>query len=272
LVRTDRWQAQLCKAHLNYLQNGNCAEWDSTVLFHVLLHSSLCLFADKFEGTQCIITAQSNVVFPSVPSINFQNVLRNGYKVIFDLGRDQFQTDIVNVQKNCFHIQHVLNPKHGIYSSQMTVDMYICQKKWFCIEELAKLQNNHFAHCQEARIGAAHLHSLIEHAESIFVDLKVSAKVITAMKAIEKESIAPTSVVDKVQLYREKWMKEHRLCEEISKDATELKVHVDQMKTNVRDTSELRAIRKESQQQTKPKGKTLKKTKEVDQNFASTRD
>ena len=39
-------------------------------------------------------------------------------------------------------------------------------------------------------------------------------------------------------------MKEHRLCEEISKDATELKVHVDQMKTNVRDTSELRAIRK----------------------------
>ena len=186
LVRTDRWQAQLCKAHLNYLQNGNCAEWDSTVLFHVLLHSSLCLFADKFEGTQCIITAQSNVVFPSVPSINFKNVLRNGYKVIFDLGRDQFQTDIVNVQKNCFHIQHVFNPKHGIYSSQMTVDMYICQKKWLCIEELAKLQNNHFAHCQEARIGAAHLHSLIEHAESIFVDLKVSAKVITAMKAIEK--------------------------------------------------------------------------------------
>jgi hypothetical protein len=48
---------------------------------------------------------------------------------------------------------------------------------------------------------------LIEHAESIFVDLKVSAKVITAMKAIEKESIATTSVVDKVQLYREKWMK-----------------------------------------------------------------
>ena len=47
LVRTDRWQARLGKAHLNYLQNGNSAEWDSTVLFHVLLHSSLCLFADK---------------------------------------------------------------------------------------------------------------------------------------------------------------------------------------------------------------------------------
>jgi hypothetical protein len=136
LVRTDRWQARLGKAHLNYLQNGNSAEWDSTVLFHVLLLSSLCLFADKFEGTQCIITAQSNVVFPCVcVCINFQNVLRNGYKVIFDLGRDQFQTDVVNVQKNWFHIQHVFNPKRGIYSSQMTVDMYICQKKWFCIEQ-----------------------------------------------------------------------------------------------------------------------------------------
>jgi hypothetical protein len=41
----------------------------------------------------------------------------------------------------------------------------------------------------------------------------------------------------------------------MSKDATELKVDVDQMKTNVRDTSEQIAIRKEPQQQTKPKEK-----------------
>ena len=71
LVSNDRWQARLGKEQLNQLQNGNTAEWDSTLLFYVLLHSSFCLCADKLQGTQCIITVESNVVSASVPSFDF---------------------------------------------------------------------------------------------------------------------------------------------------------------------------------------------------------
>ena len=186
LMSIDHWQPKLGKAQMNYLKNGNTAKWDSAFLFHVLLHSSLCLFSDKLQGTQCIITAQSNVVSASMQNMNFQNVLQSGYKVIFDFGRYRFQTNVVHVQKNFFHIKHIFKPTHGTHPSPMKVDMYICRKEWFCINELAELQNDNFIHCKEARIDAAHLHSVIQCAERIYLDLKVSKKVIMEMKAIEK--------------------------------------------------------------------------------------
>ena len=182
----DHWQTRLGKAQINLLQNGNAAEWDSSLLFYVLLHSGLCLFANKLQSTQCILTAGSGIVSASVPSINFQAVLENGHRVIFDLGRDHFQTDVVQVQKNCFRIKHTFMPKHGIDQSPMTVDMYICQREWLCIKELAELQSVNYAHCKEAQVDAANLHSVVKQTEKMYIELKVSRKHITAMKAIEK--------------------------------------------------------------------------------------
>ena len=185
--------------------------------------------------------------------------IQNGYKVIFDLGRHQFQSDVVKVQKNCFSIKRNFN---GMYSSPQTVDMYVCQKMWFSIELLAEIQRKFFIHCKEARIDATQLHSVIEHAERIYVDLKLSPEVITAIKSIEKglfailnsdhtlnhcyrfqcmcsfttEPIAATSVLEQMQLYRDKWTREQRLYEEVTCNATELKVDVDELR--VQDVSE----------------------------------
>lgn len=189
LMKYDHWQAKLSPPQLKLLRDGDTQCWDGTLLFHVLLHSSLCLFADKFQSTQCVITVQTQSVSASVPGCDFRSLLRKGYKVIFDLGNDQFRTDVVNVQKNRFLTKHVFKPPHGLLPPQqmsITVDMYICRMEWFCINELAQLRNVNFAHCGAARATAAQLHNVIQNVERIYSDLKVPGNSIAGMKAIEK--------------------------------------------------------------------------------------
>lgn len=189
LMKHDHWQTKLISPQLKRLRDGNTSNWDSTLLFHVLLHSSMCLNADRVQDTQCIIRVQSDEVLASVPSFDFRSVLRRGYRVIFDLGNDQFRTDIVNVQKRSFFTKYRFRPPQGFLppqQSSMTVDVYICRKKWFYIEELAALRNSCFAHCEAARISAADLQNVVQRTEKIYNNLRVSRKVIDAMKAMER--------------------------------------------------------------------------------------
>lgn len=189
LMKHDHWQTKLISPQLKCLQDGNTSNWDSTLLFHVLLHSSMCLNADRVRGTQCIIKVQSNEVLASVPSFDFRRVLQRGYRVIFDLGSDQFRTDIVNVQKRSFFTKYRFRPPQGFLppkQSSIIVDVYICRKEWFWIEELAVLRNSCFAHCEAARISVTDLQNVVQRTERIYNNLRVSRKAIDAMKAMER--------------------------------------------------------------------------------------
>lgn len=186
IIKNDHWQVRLQKAQLIILENGKMEEWDSYLLFYLLLHSGLCLLADKFQGTQCIITVESNMIYSSVSDIDLQRMIEIGDKIIFDLGTDYFRTDIVRVYGNCFEIKHIFKPKNEIRSSVMTVDVYICRREWCSIEKLAILLSNNYACIKEENVDAAHLHRLIQCAENIYMELGVSGEVITAMKSIEE--------------------------------------------------------------------------------------
>ena len=187
LMKNDHWQARLVSPQTTKLKNGNTQHWDSTLLFHVLLHSSMVLFATELQGTKCIVTVQAKRVVASVPSFDFQKVLKSGDKVIFDLDVDQFHTDVVAVQKNTFDIRYALKPIHGLKpQSSTTVKMYICQKEWFDIEELAEVRNSSFAHSEAAKVDAVKLRSIVQRVERIYTSLSVPAKVVSAMKAIEQ--------------------------------------------------------------------------------------
>ena len=189
LMKYDHWQTKLSPPQLKLLRDGDTQCWDGTLLFHVLLHSSLCLFADQVQGTQCVVTVQTHSVSASVPGYDFRRLLQKGYKVIFDLGNDQFHTDIVSVQKSHFFTKHIFKPPHGLLPPQqrsITVDVYICRIEWFHINELAQLRNASFAHCEAARASATQLHNVVQNVERIYIDLKVPRKSIAEMKAIEK--------------------------------------------------------------------------------------
>ena len=46
-------------------------------------------------------------------------------------------------------------------------------------------------------------------------------------------------MVKQIEFYRERWTKEHELYKVISRDVTELKEDVDELKTKVRDVAEI---------------------------------
>ena len=189
LMKRDHWQTRLISSQLERLRDGNTSNWDSTLLFHVLLHSSMCLNAKRIQSTQCIITVQSKEVWASAPSFDFRSILNRSDKVIFDLGNDHFRTDVVDVQKRCFFTKYQFRPPEGFLQprqSSMTVDVYICRMEWFNIDDLAAQRNSCFAHCEAARISAADLQNVVQRTEKIYNKLGVPRKVIDSMKALER--------------------------------------------------------------------------------------
>jgi len=188
LMSYERWRSKLGTPQIQLLQNGNTKQWDPTLIFHVLLYSSLCLLASKIQGTQFSVQVQSKMVKALVTSVDLRNFLRSGNRIIVDLGSDPFRSVVTKVNRNQFFIRQPFNFPQGYQGqlqAQVIVDVYICEKEWDCVEQLAHLRNNSFGHCSEARTTTKELNSIVQHIEQIYWDLNISQKAINDMKAIK---------------------------------------------------------------------------------------
>lgn len=181
LVENERWKKKLSQPQLDLLRGGDTKCWDGTLLVHILLHSSHCLFAEKVPNIQWVLKAGENKVSACMRG-DFYNQSWQKRRVIFDLEEDQFCTEIAEVQESCLITKHIFQP-HG--STPRSVDMYICQKEWCRINELARLRNTCYGHCAKACASSAELRNVVRDIEGIYRDLNVPEKCIIAMKAIE---------------------------------------------------------------------------------------
>ena len=184
----ERWCSKLSATQIQLLQSGDINQWDPTLIFHVLLYSSWCLLAKKIQGTQFSIQMQSKLVKALAARIDLRNFLRSGDKIIVDLHSDPFRAEIRKVTQSQFFMQQTFNyPKgyQGQHQTQITVDVYICQKEWHDIEHLAYIRNASFAHCSEARITVKKLNNIVQDIEQIYLSLKVPQNTINGMKAIK---------------------------------------------------------------------------------------
>ena len=189
-MKKEMWRSRLSPKQLQLLQDGNTAHWDPTILFHVLLHSSMCLLAAKVQGTQCDLQIQSKLIKATSPNFDFRNVLQSGDKIMLDLGTDLFRSVVTKVQKNQFFVRHPFGYPPGYQRQLMgqpgvAFDLYICQPEWKQIEHLSFLRNDYFAHCGEARTSAKELNSIIQSIEQVYINLRVPQKTIAAMKSIK---------------------------------------------------------------------------------------
>ena len=120
--------------------------------------------------------------------IDLRNFLKSGDKIIVDLHSDPFRAEIRKVTQNQFFILQPFNyPKgyQGQHQTQITVEVYVCQKEWHDIEYLAYIRNVSFAHCNEARITVKKLNNIVQDIEQIYLSLKVPQATINGMKAIK---------------------------------------------------------------------------------------
>lgn len=182
---SERWCSKLDKKQVQLLESSDTDQWDATLVFHVLLYSSLCLYAKKIQDTKFTVQIKSDMV-KAVATINLK--LKNGDKIIIDLGSDPFFSVVKRIEGNRFFIRDSFNfpPCYqGDDSHRMLVDVYVLQKEWDYIKELAKLRNASFAHSTKASITTKQLSDIIQTCENIYRKLNIPKETISAMKSIE---------------------------------------------------------------------------------------
>ena len=184
LMYHEKWKSKLNAEQKELLKDGNTNKWDATLLFHVLLYSSWCLFANKIEDTQFILKIESNKIEALKKSEDIK-MLRHGGRIIIDLGTDPFCSTIerdANQIILCKHFPRAYQTQQECLLKMY--DVYICQEKWECVQELSHIRNECYGHCTNAHVTSKTLNDIVKNIEEAYRKLKVPKKDIDAMKNI----------------------------------------------------------------------------------------
>lgn len=201
LINQEKWTKELSQKQIKLLSNGNTAEWDSTLLFHVLLYSSLCLLADGiFVQTrsqagkilvQISLKVGSRLAKSAARSVDFTRYLRRGSIVILDLSptfSDMCRVEVERVDLTEFTFRKPFQPPPGVHlqpSQLITASVYVCSQQWFEIRKLSFIRNDSFAHCTKASTSVADLHALVLAVERAYIVLGLPQREIVQLRAIE---------------------------------------------------------------------------------------
>ena len=199
LISREKWTKELSLKQIKLLSNGNTAEWDSTLLFHVLLYSSLCLLANgifmqartqdgKTLPVQISLKAGSRLAKSTARSVDFTRILKRGSTLILDLSSNMCRVEVDRVDPAEFTFRKPFQPPPGVYlqaSQLITATVYVCSQQWFEIRKLSFIRNNSFAHCTKASTSAADLHELVLAVEHAYIELGLSRRETVQLRTIE---------------------------------------------------------------------------------------
>ena len=180
-LQNERWMSKLSQEMKSKIQQGNSNNWDSTVLFHILLFSSHCLLANKVPGTQGSLQTGSKMVKATLRSADFRRYVVKGSTVLFDLGGYFFRAQVTNSKPVCqrdFFVSKVFND-HSTYA-----DVYVCTVEWQLLEELSHLRNEKFAHVDSCSTTNKDLKIFVQDLTKIYHQLKVPKQLITDMQSM----------------------------------------------------------------------------------------
>jgi hypothetical protein len=193
LQQQENWHLKLLPEQIGWIESGNTEEWDLPLLFHLLLHSSLCLLADRIPGLQVSLVPGSDVVTVTVieQSTDLANVLKQGNKVVLNLPNNEvLLREVMKVQKNHFCItkRFCLPPSlQGLTPQQPVIvgSVHVCTQEWHAVEKLFCLHDEKFSACKEARTSNEDLRMVVQCVECAYNNLSVPSEHILHMKNIE---------------------------------------------------------------------------------------
>lgn len=169
------------------MEKGNTSDWDSTLLFHVLLYSNLHLLVhNPVPDVQINLDPSLNVgKVPPNAHVDLSEILHPGSKVILDLGDDLLQAEVTTVQRNQFNFQKPYPFPQGVLQQNLISDIWVCRPEWCAVEDLLHLCNHSFAHHHSnASISTLELQKLLQDIESACTALSRMPQVIADMRAV----------------------------------------------------------------------------------------
>ena len=183
-LQQDRFTTKLNSTQKQILANGQTLDWDPTLLFHVLLHSSHFLLADPIPGNKVSIQHNSKKLISTAPTIDFTHVLQKDDKIILDLGSAGFiRVEVAHVRPAELLLKWPLKLPQSS-PVKLVCDAYVCSREWHAVEHLSFIRNEKFAHCKTARITNNQLSYVIQDIEAVYKTLRVPHSCITKMRSI----------------------------------------------------------------------------------------
>ena len=191
LIQQERWHSELLSDEKHKLSCGISEEWNSPLLFHLLLYSSHCLLADPITLTQANLYHQSNLVMSSVHNaVDLTEIFCSGDKAIFDLGQESYCSEVVTVHRDYFLIKHPFQGTQPQSQSAITVQFYKCKPQWLAVEKLYLLSSRYFRYCKTAMVASDELQRVILEVEAIYATLKIPQQLKSKMFADESGKCA----------------------------------------------------------------------------------
>ena len=127
------WTGDLTLEEMDVLKRGNTYEWNLRLLFHCLLHSKLCLLADRV--TICKVKIEPGS--PYIQMLNQMKIdsLQPNVTVMLDLGDRKVQCVISKVTQEYVEVKWDDKPPERAVNA----DMYVCNQDWHTINTLYHL-------------------------------------------------------------------------------------------------------------------------------------
>lgn len=185
LMDRECWKSKLTTTQTNKLSRGDSNEFDPTLLFHVLLYSSLSLLTEEIPNVLCTLVPQSKIV-QCKSSRKMFSILRNKAEVIFDFGQISYKEVISQVHSATLCLARLFDPKRVPGITTYVAKMFRCTDEWHAVYELSRIRNDGFAHCTSTRVSTGDLQWYTTQITRAFKTLKSSQTSIDHIEAVSK--------------------------------------------------------------------------------------
>ena len=164
----EKWCSKLNDKTIKLLKNGDITKWDSTLLFHMLLYSSQCPFADRVGN----IRLRRN---STIDHVQLKDKVEKNRTIIIDISNSQFFCKVTK----CESVSHghrvffIPIPWKQSWQGQIEADVYVCQNEWHYIQDLSFKRNGYFAHYTNAKITTGILKNVVSDIKGTYRKLQV---------------------------------------------------------------------------------------------------
>ena len=166
LKNTEKWTRRLRPDQQQLLWSGNTAKWDPTLLFHILLYSSLGLFTAEIPGAS--VQSRPNKITTKAP---LPASLKAGSKIIIltTVGKYRDSIQIVEVI-SCSATQLRLDNNKRVFASS-GAKVYRCTSEWDAIDSLRIMRNEKYGHVTAASVSMPDFNQFLKNVENEYMKI-----------------------------------------------------------------------------------------------------
>lgn len=185
----ESWKCKLRKDHIDVLRKGNRDGYDPTMLFHLLLYSSLALLITEIPGVQCILQAGSNIVQCQIQGkAQLSRHLNPEDEVYFDFGSVSCRYQISKVRGTKLYLVVPFDQKQvqGVATAPFKATIFRCTEEWYAVYRLSVIRNDEFAHCTAARMSGKMLDKCMKNIQEVYQILRLPQRLSKHIDHIRK--------------------------------------------------------------------------------------